>query len=99
MINGNTFSKVINKSYSTEKVETVNINAIICQTCKPAVIAEYNAEMDMINLYDFDPYYVNDQKILHPHPADARTKNRVLEMIAAEKGLLCDVDLLYFKSL
>jgi hypothetical protein len=91
MTDNNTFSKVI-KSCSTGKVEIDNVNAIVCRTCRSAVIAEYNVVLDMLNLYDFDPYYAYNQKTFHLHSADERTRNVVLEMFAAEKRLLYDVD-------
>lgn len=66
--------------------------AINCLTCGSSVIAEYNTELDLISLYDFDPYYFDNQRIPHRHPADARTKNRILERLWVEKRLLDDVD-------
>jgi hypothetical protein len=75
---------------------SLNLNidqkAISCLTCGYPVIAEYNAELELITLYDFDPYYFDNQRILHSHPADIRTKNRGLERIRTEKRLLDDVD-------
>jgi hypothetical protein len=91
MNNSNTF-KVIDKHFSREEEENVNVNAIDCIICKSAVIAEYNTVLEEVMLYDFDPYYLSRQKVLHKHPADKRTVNRILERIQVERRLLDDVD-------
>ena len=91
MTDNNTF-KVIDKPCVTVKTEDVYVNAISCQTCRSSVIFEYNAKLDRITLYDLDPYYVNNQKIFHVHSVDERTRNIALEMFAAEKRLLHDID-------
>jgi hypothetical protein len=86
------FGKVLDKFCPRTGADNVYINAINCQRCRSEVIVEYNVEADLINLYNFDIYYLNNQRIVHVHPADERTKNIVLEMIAAEKRLLHVVD-------
>jgi hypothetical protein len=61
-----------------------------CQTCRSAVIIEYESKLDSIAFYDLDPYYVNNQKVFHVHSVDERTRKIALEMFAAEKRLLHD---------
>lgn len=91
MTDYNTSTKVVNKSCSRAEAENIKTNAISCQICKLAVIAEYNEELDRISLYDFDKYLKN-QKIVHVHLVDERTRNIVLEIIVVERKLLDDVD-------
>lgn len=91
MTDVNISAKVTDKPCSRNEVEAVNM-AIDCLICNAAVIVEYNEEQELIAIYDFDPYYFNNQRILHRHPADTRTKNRVLERTRVEKRLLHDVD-------
>jgi uncharacterized LabA/DUF88 family protein len=91
MTDYNTSTKVVNKSCSRTEAENIKINAINCQIYRLAVIAEYNEELDRISLYDFDKH-LNNQKIVHVHLVDERTRNIVLEMIAVERKLLDDVD-------
>lgn len=87
----------ININYNHLDKGSLNSNissseAINCLTCGSPVIAEYKEEQELITLYDFDPYYFNNQKIPHKHPADPITRNRILERIRVEKRLLDDMD-------
>jgi hypothetical protein len=92
MTDFNISTKVTDKPYSINGVEATYIDAIDCPLCKSAVIAELEAVLGRVTLYDFDPYYLSNQKIPHRHPADARTRNRVLKRIEVEKRLLHNVD-------
>jgi hypothetical protein len=92
MADGNTFSKAIDKHCVTVKADDVYVNAITCQTCGSAVIIEFDAKLDHIALYDFEPCYANSLKIFHVHSADERIRNLAREMLAAEKRLLHDAD-------
>lgn len=81
------------RTYDTYKnySYTPHIEAIDCLTCKKAVIAEFNPCDNGIIVYDFGPY-VYKSKVRHRHPADAKTRARVMERVATNKRLLEDSD-------
>jgi len=61
--------------------------AIVCSECSTATIAEHDTLTSNTILYDFESY-LNNIKVKHRHPCDARTRARVLEMVIAEQRLL-----------
>jgi hypothetical protein len=79
-------------SKNTSQIHGVTYTqAIDCLTCKNAVIAEFEPADGLTTICDFDPY-VKNKKVFHQHPADAKTRARVLERVAIEKRLLDDLD-------
>lgn len=88
----NTYRKPDTYKYYLDKNVNISTQALTCINCKLAVIAEFNPELNTTELYEFDPYFDHNRKILHRHQADARTRARVMECVAVEKRLLHDKD-------
>jgi hypothetical protein len=80
------------KHYVDKNVNTKVEEAIDCPTCKLVTIAKLDLTTNQITLFEFDPYYVDNIQILHKHPANASTRNRVMARVATNKRLLEERD-------
>lgn len=78
-------------STDNRNYDSIYTQALTCRHCNSAVIAELDPEYNLVSVFDYEPYLGNN-KVLHRHPADAKTRVRVLERVAAEKRLLEDKD-------
>ncbi|MGC1131367.1 MAG: hypothetical protein WA941_00985 [Nitrososphaeraceae archaeon] len=74
-----------------KQVSNTHAQAIVCNECSVAIIAEYDTLTKNATLYDFEPY-ISNIKAKHRHPCDARTRAKVQERVATEKRLLEDRD-------
>lgn len=69
----------------------IDHNVAIYQCCRQVVITEFASDQGITILDDYEPY-LSEQKVIHRHACDAKTRVRVLEQIAIEKRLLNNPD-------